>query len=87
MPHLLTEILFIGVKGNLFNGVTSKVLKRQNHACGECGLKFTDGESIHLHYVNGSHDTWDPKNLLAVRESCHDYIRMRQPKKLKIVGS
>lgn len=60
----------------LYDGETSKALKRQNHTCGHCGLKFTSEEQVHLHHIDGNHDNWKPKNLLAVHESCHDYIHM-----------
>jgi RNA-directed DNA polymerase len=31
-------------------------------------------ERVHLHHVDGDHNNSKPKNLLAVHESCHDYI-------------
>jgi RNA-directed DNA polymerase len=60
----------------LYDGTTSKVLKRQNHTCGQCGLKFTSDERVHLHHVDGNHDSWKPKNLQVIHESCHDYLHM-----------
>jgi RNA-directed DNA polymerase len=60
----------------LYDDETSKVLKRQNHACGHCGLKCTSDERVHLHHIDGNHNNWKAKNLLAVHESCHDYIHM-----------
>jgi len=60
----------------LYDGYTSKALKRQNHKCGYCGLKTLSDETIHLHHVDGNHNNWKVKNLLAVHESCHDYIHM-----------
>jgi 5-methylcytosine-specific restriction endonuclease McrA len=60
----------------LYDGETSIALKRQNHTCGHCGLKTLSDEKIHLHHVDGNHNNWKPKNLLAVHESCHDYIHM-----------
>jgi RNA-directed DNA polymerase len=64
----------------LYDGETSKALKRQNHACGHCGMKMLPGETIHLHHVDGNHQNWKTKNLLAVHESCHDYIHMSKGK-------
>jgi len=55
----------------LYDGKTSKACKRQNHSCGFCGLKMLSGERVHLHHVDGCHDNWKPKNLLAVHRSCH----------------
>jgi RNA-directed DNA polymerase len=60
----------------LYDSHTSKALKRQNHKCGHCGLKMLSDEKVHLHHVDGSHTNWKSKNLLAIHESCHDYIHM-----------
>ncbi|WP_293111107.1 reverse transcriptase domain-containing protein, partial [Moorena sp. SIO3I6] len=61
-------------KNNLYYGKTVKALKRQNHTCGFCGLKFLDDESVHLHHIDGNHDNWKRKNLMAVHHSCHQQI-------------
>ena len=63
-------------QSKLYDGATAKALVKQNHTCGHCGLKFYDDERIHLHHIDGNHDNWKPKNLLAIHESCHDYIHM-----------
>jgi RNA-directed DNA polymerase len=55
---------------------TSFALKRQNHTCGHCGLKMLSDEKVNLHHVDDNHKNWKPKNLLAIHESCHDYIHM-----------
>jgi RNA-directed DNA polymerase len=60
----------------LYDDNTSKTLKRQNHTCGHCGLKFTSEERVHLHHIDGNHSNWKIKNLSAIHESCHDYIHM-----------
>ena len=60
----------------LYDGATSKALKKQNHICGSCGLSFLDGQRVHLHHIDGNHDNWEIQNLLAVHQSCHDYIHM-----------
>jgi group II intron reverse transcriptase/maturase len=64
----------------LYDGETSKALKRQNHACGHCRLKMLSEERVHLHHIDGNHNNWKTKNLLAVHESCHDYIHMSKGK-------
>jgi len=64
----------------LYDGETSKALKRQNHTCGYCGLKMISEERVHLHHIDGNHDNWKRGNLLAVHESCHDYIHMGKSK-------
>jgi 5-methylcytosine-specific restriction endonuclease McrA len=60
----------------LYNGETSRALRRQNHICGYCGLKMLSDEKVHLHHVDGNHSNWRRNNLLAVHKSCHDYHHM-----------
>lgn len=65
----------------LYDGETSRTLKRQNHTCGYCGLKLLSDERVHLHHVDGNHSNWRRNNLLAVHESCHDYHHMSKTAK------
>jgi RNA-directed DNA polymerase len=60
----------------LYDDETSKALKKQNHSCGRCGLKMLSDEKVHLHHVDGNHNNWKKNNLLAIHESCHDYLHM-----------
>jgi len=60
----------------LYGGTTSKVLKRQNHSCARCGLRTTSEERVHLHHKDRNHHNWNPDNLEALHESCHDYGHM-----------
>jgi RNA-directed DNA polymerase len=60
----------------LYDGITSQALKQQNHSCKACGLKFVGDERVHLHHVDENHNNWKQKNLVAIHESCHDYIHM-----------
>jgi group II intron reverse transcriptase/maturase len=66
----------------LYDGITSKVLKRQNHSCARCGLKTTSEERVHLHHKDGNHHNWIPNNLEALHESCHDYLHMSKRHRL-----
>jgi len=50
----------------LYDGETSKALKRQSHKCGKCGLKMLGDEKVHLDHVDGNHSNSKTKNLLAV---------------------
>jgi group II intron reverse transcriptase/maturase len=61
-------------------GETSKALKRQNHICAACGLKFLSDERVHLHHKDGNHANWRKENLMAIHESCHDYLHMSKRK-------
>ncbi|PSB35095.1 group II intron reverse transcriptase/maturase [Chlorogloea sp. CCALA 695] len=60
----------------LYDNHTSKALKRQNHTCGHCGMKCISDEQVQLHHIDGNHSNWKIKNLIAVHESCHDYVHM-----------
>lgn len=60
----------------LYDGITSKLLKRQNHTCGYCGYKMTSQERVHLHHKGDNHGNCKDSNLTVVHESCHDYIHM-----------
>jgi RNA-directed DNA polymerase len=66
----------------LYDGMTSKAVKKQNHKCTACGLTFIGEEKVHLHHVDGNHDNWDKKNLVAIHESCHDYVHMNNRGKI-----
>ena len=57
-------------------GITSKAIKKQSRKCIACGLTFMGEEKVHLHHADGNHDNWDKKNLVAIHESCHDYVHM-----------
>jgi RNA-directed DNA polymerase len=64
----------------LYDGHTSKALKRQSHSCTSCGLKFVGEERVHLHHVDGNHDNWKTHNLVAIHNSCHQLIHMSKAK-------
>ncbi len=64
----------------LYDGLTSKALKRQDHSCAACGLKFGSEERVHLHHVDENHDNWKRDNLVAIHQSCHQYIHMSKSK-------
>lgn len=64
----------------LYDGHASKALKRQNHTCASCGLKFVDDEKVNLHHIDGNHQNWRKENLEAIHESCHEYKHMGRAK-------
>ena len=64
-----------------YDGATAKTLRKQNHSCGHCGLKFLDEEKVELHHIDGNHDNWDDKNLFAIHRSCHHYVHMGKGRK------
>ncbi|MEO1430006.1 MAG: reverse transcriptase domain-containing protein [Cyanobacteria bacterium J06632_19] len=63
-------------ESKLYDETSAKLLKKQNHTCARCGMKFLPGEDIHLHHIDGNHDNWKPKNLEMVHQSCHQYTHM-----------
>ena len=65
----------------LYDGETSKALKRQNQSCATCGLQLTSEERVHLHHLDGNHNNWSHDNLVAIHESCHDYIHMSRSRR------
>ena len=65
----------------LYNGVTAKTLRQQNHSCARCRLKFLPGEKVELHHLDGNHNNWDCRNLQAIHRSCHQYIHMSNSRK------
>ena len=69
-------VYWSGRNSKLYEGQTSKALKRQNHTCASCRLKFVGEERVQIHHVDGNHDNWKWDNLVAVHESCHQYIHM-----------
>ena len=70
-----------------YDGATAKTLRKQSHSCGYCRLKFLDEEKVELHHIDGNHNNWDSKNLLAIHTkglpacSCHHYVHMGKSRK------
>jgi RNA-directed DNA polymerase len=79
-PYDGDTVYWIARNSKLYYGETSKALKRQNHACVSCGLKFIDDERIHLHHIDRNHQNWKKGNLEAIHESCHNYRHMGKAK-------
>ncbi len=64
-----------------YDGITAKVLRKQNHSCGHCGLKFLNDEKVELHHIDGNHNNWKYKNLTVIHRSCHHYLHMGKSRK------
>jgi len=71
----------------LYDNHTSKAFKRQNHKCGHCGLKMLSDEKVHLHHVDGNHQNWKPKNLLAIHFHLPRLYSHEQTRKLRTSGA
>jgi RNA-directed DNA polymerase len=63
-------------ESKLYGSATSQAMRRQHHKCGHCHHRFMPDERVQLHHIDGNHQHWHPKNLVALHESCHDYIHM-----------
>ena len=61
-----------------YDGITAKLLIKQKHTCGCCGMNFTHDEKIHLHHIDENHNNWKLQNLVVIHQSCHQYIHMKQ---------
>lgn len=60
----------------MYDNATAIHLRKQNHTCAYCNLKFFSDEDVELHHIDGNHNNWKPKNLQVVHRSCHQYIHM-----------
>jgi len=56
-----------------YDGITAKLLKKQNHTCTSCSLKFYPGDKVEVHHKDGNHQNWKPKNLVALHRECHQH--------------
>ena len=59
-----------------YDGSIARTLKRQNHSCAYCGLKFIEEDAVELHHRDGNHHNWKHNNLEALHRSCHQYHHM-----------
>jgi RNA-directed DNA polymerase len=70
-----------------YDGVTARLLKRQNHKCKCCKLSFLSGDIVELHHLDGNHANWQPLNLVVLHRECHLYQAVhRQPVRVPTAG-
>ncbi|GEM_PF-3737610 len=51
------DLIYWSKRNNeLYHGLNSKLLAKQNHTCGCCGVKFTNNEIVNLHNIDGNHN-------------------------------
>jgi retron-type reverse transcriptase len=88
MDNLIADIAYWSKRHSiLYDGYTSKALKRQNHSCNSCGLKFIGEQRVHLHHVDGNHQNWKDKNLVAIHQSGHQFLHTKHKRKLRRSGA
>jgi RNA-directed DNA polymerase len=56
-----------------YDGITARLLKKQNHKCTECHLSFISGDIAELHHIDGNHSNWKPNNLEVLHRECHQH--------------
>ena len=56
-----------------YSRLTANLLKRQKHACNQCGLKFFPGDIFELHHIDGDCLNQKPKNLEILHRGCHQH--------------
>jgi RNA-directed DNA polymerase len=56
-----------------YDGITAKLLKKQNHKCTHCHLSFISGDIAELHHIDGNHLNWKPTNLEVLHRECHQH--------------
>ncbi len=63
---------WVSRNSKLYNGPTAEALRRQKNICPHCNRKFmeTDG-AVELHHIDGNHNNWKRKNLVALHRECH----------------
>ncbi len=56
----------------LYSGPTANALRRQKNICPHCNRKFMEIDgAVELHHIDGNHNNWKPKNLVALHRECH----------------
>jgi RNA-directed DNA polymerase len=69
-----------------YNGITARLLKKQNHKCTECNLSFISGDIAELHHIDGNHANWKPKNLEVLHRECHQHQTIHSRVRVRTAG-
>ncbi len=56
-----------------YDGITARLLKKQNHKCTACNLSFISGDIAELHHIDGNHSNWRSNNLEVLHRECHQH--------------
>ncbi len=63
---------WVGRNSKLYRGPTAEALRRQKNICPHCNRKFMELDgAVELHHIDGNHNNWKPKNLVALHRECH----------------
>ena len=74
----------VGRNSKLYSGPTAEAIKRQKGKCSHCNLPFMEVYgSVELHHIDGDHNNWNDKNLVALHRPCHQVQAGRQRRLLR----
>ena len=63
---------WVGRNSKLYDGPTVGAIKRQRGRCTHCNRLFMEIDgAVELHHIDGNHNNWDRKNLVALHRECH----------------
>jgi RNA-directed DNA polymerase len=69
-----------------YDGITAKLLKKQNHQCTHCHLSFISGDIAELHHLDGNHLNWKPTNLEVLHRECHQHQTIHGMARVRTAG-
>ena len=63
---------WVGRNSKLYEGPTAGAIRRQKGKCPHCNRLFMEIDgAVELHHIDGNHNNWDQKNLVALHRECH----------------
>ncbi len=63
---------WVGRNSKLYGGPTADAIKRQKDKCPHCNRLFMEIDgAVELHHIDGNHNNWNRKNLVALHRECH----------------
>ena len=69
-----------------YDGITARLLKKQNHKCTDCKLSFISGDIAELHHIDGNHDNWKLLNLEVLHRECHQHQTIHGQVRVRTAG-
>jgi len=69
-----------------YDGITARLLKKQNHKCTECNLSFISGDIAELHHIDGNHSNWKLNNLEVLHRECHQHQAIHGRVRVRTAG-
>ena len=69
-----------------YDGLTARLLKKQDHKCNHCNLSFVSGDTVELHHIDGNHKNWKPRNLEVLHRECHQHQTMNGLMRVQTAG-